>query len=576
MSKEIVSRECKFAYHIPIYNTPHGDVHLIKETLYYSDGTKEPNIRFIKNFKRPFWVTIPSKRNHKDKKEYESLDNLMEYECTEKDLRVKIGTAIGLYNASTTPLKDILVNPYVYGADIKSTSFIKAKYREKYPNFDNTFDVAILDTEANVLSEEQELILITVMFKNEVYTVVTKDFIESSNNVKERESSLVRKYLSDKINIEEYTFHLEIAKDEMHALRLAFNKLHEWKPDLLAIWNMVYDIGKIVSICEKYKVHPKELFSDPKVPEDLRYFYFKEGSMFKITASGKRQNKKPADRWNVVYSTSSFFVVDAMCVYRLTRLSNQEESSYALDYILNKELKMGKLKFKEADAYTGLQWHKYMQEHYPIEYIVYNRFDCISMDLLDVKTSDLRSVFPTFAGLSDFDIFNSQPRLISNAMFFFLKKRGLIQGTVGSSEVDKSKEGLDSDGRPKRDILDLKNWIITLHNAFIDDSTSANCIEEKNLLTRSNVRTYVYDNDAISSYPSNLIALNISKSTTKNEIVEILDENNIPMDVDTIKKQNINCICGWTNALEYCTTMLRFPQPDDILNIYDSEYSNEL
>ena len=157
MSKEIVSRECKFAYHIPIYNTPHGDVHLIKETLYYSDGTKEPNVRFIKNFKRPFWVTIPSKRNHKDKKEYESLDNLMEYECTEKDLRVKIGTAIGLYNASTTPLKDILVSPYVYGADIKSTSFIKAKYREKYPNFDNTFDVAILDTEANVLSEEQEL-----------------------------------------------------------------------------------------------------------------------------------------------------------------------------------------------------------------------------------------------------------------------------------------------------------------------------------------------------------------------------------------------------------------------------------
>ena len=117
-----------------------------------------------------------------------------------------------------------------------------------------------------------------------------------------------------------------------------------------------------------------------------------------------------------------------MCAYKYIRLSKAEEPSYSLDAILNKELKLGKLKFDEAKMLeNSIEWHRFMQEKYPLEYIVYNRFDCISMILLDNKTNDLKAVVPVFSGLSPFSYFNSQPKLIGNSLYFFLLSKNKVE-----------------------------------------------------------------------------------------------------------------------------------------------------
>jgi len=81
--KTIVGRECKFVVHIPSKHPDDDDLHYIKEKIYYSDDTTIRETRLIRNYKRSIWVTRPDKRNHKQKKEWEHIDNLLEKQLAE-------------------------------------------------------------------------------------------------------------------------------------------------------------------------------------------------------------------------------------------------------------------------------------------------------------------------------------------------------------------------------------------------------------------------------------------------------------------------------------------------------------
>lgn len=78
-----------------------------------------------------------------------------------------------------------------------------------------------------------------------------------------------------------------------------------------------------------------------------------------------------------------------MCFFKINRVREQNRPSYSLDSILNDELDLEKLKFKEAEGYEGLELHQLMQSKYKLEYGIYNVFDCIALELLDEKTGDL-------------------------------------------------------------------------------------------------------------------------------------------------------------------------------------------
>jgi hypothetical protein len=228
--------------------------------------------------------------------------------------------------------------------------------------------------------------------------------------------------------------------------------------------------------------------SDPKIPKNYRHFKFKKGAATKVTDSGKVTPLKPAERWHSVQTPSSFYWIDAMCSYKQIRTGSGDEPSYALDPILNKHLKIGKLKFEQADKYTGLEWHFIMQKNYPLEYIVYNIFDCVSMEMLDEKTLDLSVQLPMYSGISDFQNFKSQPRRAVDALHFYCLKNDKVIGCTGEDMKD------DDDAL----ISGLSQWITMLPSHLVYEN-GLKIIEEHPDI-HSSLRMYTGDLDVSASY----------------------------------------------------------------------------
>jgi hypothetical protein len=566
---EIVAKECRFAIHIPTRSPDVPDLHLIKEQLHLKDGTTRPNLAFIKDYKRPFYVTQQSKRFHKTKKEWESIENLDKHECTQSELRYRVAQALGKPWVKDS-LKVLSQSPYLYGTDITSTALIKHSYMKKNPDKISGYTTAVYDIETDVINGTGSIIMATVTYKNLIYTAVVEDFCKDLPGIELLVQNKLDYYLKEYVQKRNLKLELCIVKTPGQAVINCFKKANEWMPDFLAIWNMDFDIPKSLEAVEKEGFDCAQELSHPSVPPQFRRCQYKEGSKKKVTASGRVIPINPSSQWHTLYLTSSFYVIDAMCSYKILRTPPaQEEPSYSLDYILNKELKIGKLKFKEADQYTGLKWHEFMQTHYKAEYIIYNIFDCVSILELNDKTKDLSHSLPSFAGYTDFEKYNSNPRKIHDALHMFCLDRGLVISSSGSLQKN-SDEDLEIDYTEESDeleeeeysTLDLKGWIVTLA-AHLTENLGIRVIEEDENI-RPNIRGTVFDSDCTAAYPSAIDGLNVSKETTRKELssIDAIDET-------TFRLQNINLLYGPTNAIEYCTTMFGFPdvvEIDEFLN----------
>jgi hypothetical protein len=194
------------------------------------------------------------------------------------------------------------------------------------------------------------------------------------------------------------------------------------------------------------------VFSDPRVPAKYRHFKYKEGSSQKITQGGKVTPIHPADRWHVATCPATFWFIDSMCTYKKLRIAAGNEPSYALDAILHTHLDLGKLKFTETDHLTGLGWHMEMQRLYKLEYIIYNIFDCIALELLDEKTGDISSAFPVQCGVSEYRSFSQNPRRIADDLHFYCLNNDLVMGSTSDEMVTE----LD------KHVIDMNGWIVTL------------------------------------------------------------------------------------------------------------------
>lgn len=575
MNKEdvkVVARECRFAIHIPEKYDNNPDLHLVKEQVHYSDGSVKPALRWIKEFKRDIWVTKRSHRVYKDKREWSALDELDHQKVTQSNLRVAASKMLGKMPNKSDHMKKISQSPYLYGTDITSTSLIKKAAMDAFPNHNTPFTLATYDVETDVLYGTEEINMATVIFKRDIFITITEDFMRGINNPVEAIQQSARRYIGEYLDKHQMTIHVHLAKNVVEVIGHSFSKVHELKPDWLAIWNMDFDIPKILENLERYGEDPRDYLCDPMVPKQVRVCRYKQGPKKKVTASGKVIPINPAAQWHTLICTASFYVIDAMCAYKHLRLGEQEESSYSLDAILALKLGIRKLKFKEADEHTGLKWHQFMQSNYKVEYCVYNIFDCLSMIELDHKTKDLAYTLPSFAATTDFANFKSQPRRIADALHFYALQEGYVMGTVGSvdepvegasAEVDEENtaddEGEEALPVEKDDVLSRVGWVLTLPplNAVL----GLPFIQEDPTI-KTGIRAFVYDSDAVSSYPSDTSVGNVSKSTTKRELIRIEG-----IDEDIFRMNNLNLVLGQTNAIEYAVEMFGMPKPEELLNL---------
>lgn len=491
MEKKVKSRECKFVVHKPstyssILDEMTDDVHFVKERVVYEDGTHEYLFKMVKNYERPFWITQAHLQRYKDKRESETLDRLRGYKCTESNLWKSIGTALGNRFVGVKDKRILAKSPYVYGADVSAKVFLKMEYLRAYPEVFSPYTVATLDIETDI--ETDEITIISIAREGEVYTTFLKSFVKKEKNVESRLRELFKENIPTdeeiKVTYVQHETEIDMFKDIM---RVA----HMWGQDFLAIWNMDFEVTHFIDLCKRYDEKIEDIVSDPGVPEEYRFFNYKRASDFKVSVSGVRKATDPQDKWNVVQCPSRFYWVDAMCAYNYVRVNTKKvPTGYSLDSILNHELgsKYKKLKFKhlfDSDE-SNVDWHKKMSAEHPLEYIVYNQWDVLSMIYLERQTNDLQVSMPTLSDVSPFDYFNSGPRKIIDGLLFEYLSKGRVLGVAMPN--DHSKPGDDEE-----EILGTKDWIITLANRRLAESSCGRILLENHLPT--NFRFHIADSD---------------------------------------------------------------------------------
>lgn len=534
--------ECRFATYVRPPERGMPDMHLVKERVHLKDGTTVPNIKMVYNYERPYWVAHKGARNFTQPREWIDKNCVNEFYSTQSDLQFRVARSVDKPYFKGG-MRDLAAEtPYLFGIDIKSTAIIKNDYLTTYPDLKTEFTVGVFDTEVDVVHGTNEIIMATFSFGEQCFTAVKRSFMDGVNSPVREVQDKTKLYLDKYINDRNIKFTLMIVDSEIELLVETFKVIHAAQPDFLAIWNIKYDIGKIEEACARADYPIEQLMSDPLVPPEYRSYKFILGPNQKKTASGLVMPIKPAAQWHTVKCPASFYVIDSMCAYKHTRMGEQEKKSYSLDAILGEELNLGKLKFESANHLSGLAWHQFMQKYHPVEYLVYNRFDCIGMELLEEKIKDLKVVLPQFSGTSDFEDFKSQPRRKMDALHWFVQKHDKVMGCTSPALVSE----LDDM------ILDRKDWIITLAPALVTNGGLK--IIEENPHQNTSIYGHVGDLDVAASYPNGETCFNISKETTVKEISSIAG-----IDEYVFRKQNMGLTAGHVNSVEYCTIMLGMP-----------------
>lgn len=547
--------ECKHAVYVPAQDGSKDDMLAIKEVIHTHDGERIPYLRMISNYERSFYLTKEGFRNHTDKKEWEDINKLQKFTTNQNRLILSIGRALGRPTIKGS-LKMIADNPYLYGTDITTPTLVKKRYMDKFPECRSVNSVAVLDIETDVVEGHEEPIYIGATFQNKAVLAVTKHFLGTLMNAEDKLQQKFEQYLGDVQKERNITLTPIIVDDPAEGVVEVMKHIHSWMPDFLTLWNMDFDIPRIEEMLVKYGHSPADVFSDPKVPNRFRYFRYNQGKSHKVTAAGKFMSVHPADRWHTVDCPATFFIIDSMCVYKLLRAANGNEPSYGLDYQLNKHIKRGKLKFEEADQYTGLEWHQFMQKNFKIEYGIYCLFDCIGVELFDEKLRDLAQSISVQCGASEYKIFNSQPKRLVNDLYFFALERNKVIASCGKNV----KTDLDEKVIGKRD------WIITLPSYLVKTDGLKVVNETPELSTL--IYSHVADLDVSSGYPTIQRILNMSKETTYRELSKMRG-----IDEWTQRMAGINLTASHVNAYEIACNLFKAPRFDDLLVEFEKDIS---
>lgn len=571
-----IGRECKNVAYTTANDGTLNDMMMVKEIIHYSDNTKEEAIKFYENFKRPFYTTKKHLRNHAEKKEFEPFENLEKYMTTDVNMSNAIQMALGRsFPNPKLKLRSVCDSPYVYYADFSAPMYLKSRYVKRWGGLEATLNkLAILDIETNEYEKTKEPMMCSVLVDNVVHLSLTKKYYDemalSQPNYKEIIFELLSRipFFNSKKNeyeirdlVKEMDLEVKfyVEKTFSHAFRRSMREVHRALPDFLVIWNMDFDMTKILQQLAKDGVSEESVFCHPDVPERYRNTRYMRDDGGRVTNNGTNKTKAPQDQWHVYNCMASFYVVDAMSLYKKIRVANGNMPNYKLASILKHELGVGKLEIDKLPYTEGLDWHIEMQRMHKAEYIAYNIMDDLLIKLLDQKTYDLASAISILSEWSPFAIFASLPKRLCAALTVFLEDMGFAIGTAGS----KIKNELDEE------VISLKEWIVTLPaHATLDNGLK--CVSEVKTLTTA-IRAQVADADLTQAYPLGSAILNQSRETRLMELCRVQGGDEWDR-----RRAGINLTSGKVNAIEIANTFLGLPDIDVVLRAFCKDKGIEL
>lgn len=554
--EDVAGVECKHAIYLAPRPGVQCDYLAVKEYITLKDGRRFPRFRLVKDYQRSFYVTKDKYQNHTDKKEWEDIEKLTKYETPQWNLLDAIGRATKRGTAPNLAMASS--NQYLYGCDITTPVLYKHAFRKRWPDYVSDNKVAPFDIETDVVNGTKQIIMCTLSCGPEVVHCVLEDFLKTVPNAEQAIRDCMEHELGEIAKARGINLEIYICKTPLDICKKIFERAHQIQPDFITAWNINFDLPKIIKAIEDAGVNPADIFSDPSVPREFRDAYYKEGNSKRETATGKVHTVHPADRWHWMHTPAGFIFLDAMCVYKKLRATKGNESGYGLDHILQKNLGMRKLKFEGANGLIGLKWHQKMQKDYPVQYCIYNIFDCIGMELLDDRTTDCKRVISILTEHSEYSKFPSQPRRTCDDLHFFVQDYQKVIATTSRKMVDE----LD------KLVVGMEDWIVTLSSYLAVDGLKV--IEE---LPEHETLWYghVADCDAVGTYPTLEGCMNISKQTTYRELSRF---RGIPLDVQRI--QGINLTGGTVNATEIVRNLwTNAPSFDDYVDMWDEEHPQQ-
>lgn len=552
LKEDILARECRFATYAPAGDGI-NDMVVAKEYLYLKDGRRVPNVALFENFERSFYITQKAHRNHYEKLEWEDLDKLQLFMSTEAQVAERAAKALGIYSRRLTK-KTVAVSPYVYGYDISTTAIIKQRYKDQFPDHIHpSSSVAALDIETNVNTPEKEILIVGFSFGSKVFVAINKTWIADTPSNRDAVQFKFKTLLERFVKERKLTLEIEFCDTPGTCCVAAIARAHEWKPDYISIWNMDFDLPKMINTMKAEGIDLDRVFSDPSVPDRYKFNNYKSSNPQKRTQSGKMSAKHPADMWHTFNCPASFYFLDSMCIYKRIRAAAGMVSSYGLDAALSRHLNLGKLKFNETDHLARTEWHSEMQKNYRIEYVIYNIFDCIGLEILDEEINDLGKSFDALSGVSDYANFDSTPTRIADDLHFYVQKFNKVIGTAPSR---------NDIIHPYDDkVIGIGGWVSTLPSFMMADNGCAIVKEMPD--TRSMCRAHCGDIDIEGTYPNGEDIMNISKETTYRELCQI--QGLTEADRRLI---GINLSGGASNAIEICNKALQLPALAELGDIY--------
>lgn len=562
----IKSVECKHVTFVKSQDqdAPFDDCNIAKLIIHTHDGQSIPVLKPFVNFKRPFFLVKKQYQNFTGRKEWEELKKLDRYESTQTNLTRTIAQRQG-YGDPRARLNVLARNQYLFGADISTEVLIKANYMNTYKDSFTPNKVAVIDYETDMQrGTGEDPIIGSITMKDKAFIGVMRSYLDGVAAPIEQINLALKKYLGDLIEKRGIEFEIEIFDSRAEMVHQILQRAHQWKPDIVTYWNMLFDMEVMKDTLEAEGYSLARSFCDPSIPDKWKYFHLKIGSKTRETANGHMMNLANYERWHTVTAPAHFVHIDAMATYYQIRKAKGKEPSYTLDYTLKKHLGEGKLYITggTSNAKEGsAEWHVDMQRNFKIEYIVYNVFDNIGVELLNEKTKDLETQISILTGFSKYSDFTSNPRVTADKLYFHCLNMETphVTGCVS----DKMKEELDQ-LLPNRD-----GWIVTLP-AYMVFNDGMEMLEELPGV-KSSVWRFVSDADIGSTYPNGEIIMNLSKQTTMMEFGKIKG-------VPTHKQQliGINVTGGPANATMLAIEVLKAPTPVQLLEAYRKHKQEKL
>jgi hypothetical protein len=515
-----------------------SDALVIKTIRHMEDGTTKPHLVIVDKPKRSFYVTKPDRRHNALKREWEHVVNLDRYEVHNHRLTDAVSNALsdGRYTGKGggyQSLRKLCDSPWIYGADISIEVLVKHKFMQAFEASKKTptqLTTGFFDIETDVVhGDGSSPNIITVTHENKVYTAILESFfvvkqldgsflrgnLESfkafskqtldvyigellDDHVKKNPKSLLKKIVASKPF--EYFYH--VGKTAIDLVKWIFSEIHKNRTDFLGIWNIDFDIPKILAVIKAAGVKYEDVFCPPELNAKYRYVRYERDesdvpNIFK--------------KWHWLHATSYSQFVDSQNLYSILRTVKGQEISMKLNDVLKVNDLKGKLTFKDDDPNTEdmseMDWHRYMQKNEAYKYIIYNQFDCLSLQLQEWKNNDISSMV-VLGGVSRLCGWTRQTRKIADSFYFYGLADGKIMASPGQTMEDQFDGLIDKVGgavlRPERTtgigirvFSDRPDIVTMLHD-------------------------HVNDVDFTGQYPTSTVVANISKETKISCGVEIL------------------------------------------------------